>query len=111
MSYPLILATPGMNGFAEAVDEERQRQIRKFGDQRLPNGTGHEAQVAAADFARQVCDAALADGTATYALVFTEEAAEALAESDPVKLRAELVQVAAVCAKWVDDLDRQANGN
>ncbi|MEY9934267.1 hypothetical protein ABH926_008932 [Catenulispora sp. GP43] len=34
-----------------------------------------------------------------------EEVYEALAEVDPAALRAELVQVAAVAAAWVEDID------
>jgi hypothetical protein len=37
--------------------------------------------------------------------VLNEEVAEAFAESDPAKLRAELLQVAAVCAAWIYDID------
>jgi len=42
---------------------------------------------------------------AEHAHVFEEEAMEVLAEEDPVKLRVELIQVMAVCAKWIADID------
>jgi hypothetical protein len=32
---------------------------------------------------------------------------EAFAESDPTKLRAELIQVAAICAAWIHDIDQR----
>jgi hypothetical protein len=36
-----------------------------------------------------------------------EEVREAMAESDPAKLRVELVQVAAVSVAWIEALDRR----
>ena len=39
--------------------------------------------------------------------VLLEEVYEALAEADPAKLRAELIQVAAVAAAWVEAIDRR----
>lgn len=105
MSYPILLSVPGMRDFAEKVDVERLRQLKKWGPQPLPDGTGHAAQIELAEVARRVCDAALADGKATHAAVLFEEVAEALAEVDPVRLKEELIQVAAVCAKWIADID------
>lgn len=46
--------------------------------------------------------------TVTWADVLAEETAEAISETDPVKLRAELVQVAAVACRWIASLDRRA---
>lgn len=40
--------------------------------------------------------------------ILLEEVFEALAESDPTKLRAELVQVAAVCVAWCEAIDRRS---
>lgn len=37
-----------------------------------------------------------------------EEVLEAFAEADPDRLRAELVQVAAVATKWIQALDRRS---
>ena len=105
MSYPKIFVTPGVADFAEAVDDERQRQIKLWGPQPLPDGTGSPEQIEAADIARQNCQDAFADGEGTHAYVMIEEACEVLAETDPVKLKAELIQLAAVCAKWIDDID------
>jgi len=43
--------------------------------------------------------------------ILTEEFAEAMAETDRAKLRAELVQVAAAAVAWIEDLDsRSADG-
>lgn len=96
----------GVAQFARSVDEERTRQMEKWGDQRLPDGT-HEIFRANADRARQVCDIAAAAGYVTWQQILIEEVCEAFTETDPTKLREELVQCAAVIAAWVYDIDRR----
>ncbi|MEU0656086.1 hypothetical protein ABZ485_28110 [Streptomyces albogriseolus] len=105
MSYPTLFTTPGVRAFAEEIDAERQRQLAKFGDQHHPDGTGYPSSDTEADLQRHRCQAAFREGRGTWEHVLTEEVAEALAESDPDKLRAELIQVAAVCAAWIADID------
>ncbi|MFE6426770.1 hypothetical protein ACFVOB_15030 [Streptomyces rochei] len=105
MGYPALFTTPGVRQFAEEVDAERQRQLAKFGDQHHPDGTGYEGSEGHADFWRKRCEDAFADEEGTWGHVLLEEVFEAMAEADPVRLRAELVQVAAVCAGWIADLD------
>lgn len=110
MTYPRIFQTPGVADFAGAVDDERQRQLLKWGPQPLPDGTGLPEQVESAEYVRQMCEDAFADGEGTHAFVMIEEAYEVLAESDPVKLKMELIQLAAVCAKWIADIDARPSG-
>ncbi|MFJ3037755.1 hypothetical protein [Streptomyces tendae] len=105
MSYPTIFTTPGVRQFAEDVDAERQAQLAKFGDQHHPDGTGTIAHIDQADRVRAKVDQAAAEGTQTWGNILAEEVAEVFAESGPDRLRAELVQVAAVCAAWIADLD------
>jgi len=105
MSYPTVFTTPGLRAFAEAVDTERQAQLAKFGDQHHPDGTGYDGSTRHADFWRQHCQAAFADGEGTWGHILLEEVFEAIAEKDPAALRTELVQVAAVCAAWITDID------
>lgn len=115
MSYPTLFSTPGVKTFAEAIDQERARQYAKFGDQRHPDGTGPRTASwgalthadLAANEARTRCQRAAERGNLTWRHVLNEEVAEAFAESDPAKLRAELLQVAAVCAAWVYDIDQR----
>jgi hypothetical protein len=107
---------------------ERHRQDEKWGEQNHPDGTGpgapvlfgtwlmlappdalHEARaqrLAAA--ATESTDAAAANGAVTWTDILLEEVLEALAEDDPVKLRVELIQVAAVAQQWVSAIDRRA---
>ncbi|MFJ8023339.1 hypothetical protein [Streptomyces sp. NPDC096311] len=105
MSYPLVFANPGVRQFAEEVDAERGRQIAKFGDQHHPDGTGLPVYEHAARRYREQADRNAASGVLAWRDVLLEEVYEALAEADPAALRAELVQVAAVCAAWIADID------
>ncbi|MFZ3558139.1 hypothetical protein [Streptomyces sp. BH055] len=127
--YPSLFTTPGVKAFAEEVDAERQRQLQKFGEQHHPDIEArdipivtHHYYASRADIWKQVnaeratpaiggrcvtCPGN-ADGPHTHIAwdgILLEEVYEALAESDPAKLRAELIQTAAVCAAWVADID------
>lgn len=97
------------------VAEERARQHEKWGEQNHPNGSGiglgipsPVGTVGAADQARALCQIAAREGRVTYAHIAFEEVAEAFAETDPAKLRAELVQAAAVLVAWIEKIDRDA---
>ncbi len=90
------------------IAAERQRQHAKWGDQsNLPDGTGPQ-WADDADTARRLCDLAMRGGYVKWRHILREEVAEAFAESDPDRLRAELVQVAAVCVQWIEAIDRRA---
>ncbi|MFF0295572.1 hypothetical protein ACFYST_06175 [Kitasatospora sp. NPDC004614] len=116
--YPALFSTPGMKQFAEEVDAECQAQITKFGDQCHPNLTGtpisrNDARLLFAKYAANYRDINNGsfdprdpDRRLDWTGILLEEVYEAVAEADPAKLRAELIQVAAVCAAWVHDLDR-----
>lgn len=85
---------------------ERQRQDAKWGEQNHPDDTSVDDEPWA-DWAREDCDRAARDGKLTWRLILGEEVWEAFAETDPVKLRAELIQVAAVAVNWVEAIDRR----
>jgi hypothetical protein len=90
------------------VAAERLRQDAKWGEQNHPDGTGiTPEQQKLADVARSMCQQVFAEGRGDWAHVLMEEVREALAESDPAKLRVELVQVAAVSVAWIEALDRR----
>jgi hypothetical protein len=98
---------PGVATFVTDVRAERRRQLEKWGDQRHPNGTGVTPQQRElADVARAACQQVFAEGDGTWAHVLMEEVCEALAESEVMRLREELIQVAAVCAAWIWNLDQ-----
>ena len=116
------------------VNAERVRQDAKWGEQNHPDGTGPDVTVwiesvtptpneprrktshafRAADLAegmRARCKRAPEEGGDTYERILTEEWAEALAESDPARLREELIQVAAVAVAWVEAIDRRGSAS
>ena len=85
---------------------ERLRQDAKWGIQNHPNGTGMTVDRDRADKARHVCDVMFRSGMGSWRDILHEEVQEAFAEHDPVKLREELIQVAAVALAWVENIDR-----
>ncbi len=107
MSYPRIFATPGVGDFAEAVDDERRRQLKKWGDQRHPDGAGGQKARLLADEAREHCQRLAAEGDADWRSILLEEVYEALAEGCADELEAELIQCAAVIQAWVWDIRRR----
>lgn len=90
-----------------AIARERDAQNEKWGEQNHPDGTGGLGRVADAAGARHWCQMQAAENTVTWSDILEEEIAEALAESDPVKLRDELVQSGAVIVAWIEALDRR----
>lgn len=95
------------------VIHERAAQHRKWGQQDHPDGTGPDLVWAytgpaayVAETAQSECQRLTAEGCVTFADIFLEEVAEALAEADPVRLRTELIQAAAVAIQWVEKIDR-----
>lgn len=98
-------ATPGLARHMVEVDTERQRQLAKWGDQHHPDGTGWQKFGETAQRWKDACDEAHAAGSTTWAPILLEEVFEALEEDDPVKLRTELVQCAAVIQAWISDID------
>lgn len=89
------------------IVNERDAQDALFGVQDLPDGTRADRFRPMADINRRACDEAFKYGRGTYRHVFLEEVYEALAESDPAKLRAELIQAVAVGVKWLEAIDRR----
>ncbi|WP_051734993.1 MULTISPECIES: hypothetical protein [Streptomyces] len=104
--YPTLFTTPGLTHFAQELDAERGRQLQKWGDQRHRDGT-NLANDGWAAHAKAQCQNAADEDRLTWAHILQEEFTEVMAETNPARLRAELIQVAAVCAAWVSDLDRR----
>jgi hypothetical protein len=85
---------------------ERGRQDDKFGEQHHPDGTEDGIyQTTVADNARTWCQITANTGSVTWRDILNEEIQEAFAEVAPAKLRAELIQSAAVLVAWVEDID------
>lgn len=105
------------------VNEERTDQDAKWGQQDHADGTGGETTVFGESFRDftnvfrswndQEFDFDRDTGkwvphVTTWAPVLLEEVFEACEETDPQKLRAELIQVAAVAVAWVESIDRRS---
>lgn len=98
------------------VQAERDRQDAKWGEQNHRDGTGPDrvwAFTGPAAFVAKTAREAVnqlaeeGDGYLSWMDIALEEFAEAAAESDPAKLRAELIQVAAVATAWAAAIDRR----
>jgi hypothetical protein len=89
-----------------AINAERWRQHAKWGVQNHPDGTGdlHRCE---AEVLREDCQVAFERGYVTWRHILAEEVAEAFAEEHPERLRAELIQVAAVVVAWIEAIDRR----
>lgn len=101
------MRTPRRYLILEEVRDERRRQDDLWGEQNHPDGTGGETWASNADNFRALCDLKHKMGQGTWLDILLEEAFEASAEDDPDKLRAELIQVAAVATAWVEAIDRR----
>ncbi|MCA2331883.1 hypothetical protein JF714_15680 [Mycobacterium avium] len=91
----------------DLVFAEREAQDAQWGEQNHPDGTGTESLKYLAGVAKRDCQRAALDGRLTYRHILDEEVAEAFAETDPIKLKTELIQVAAVAVAWVEKLIRE----
>ncbi|QCX81095.1 hypothetical protein C9F11_37560 [Streptomyces sp. YIM 121038] len=96
-----------LNTVLVEIRTERTRQDTTFGEQNHRDGTGGPVMRARADKARAQCQHLAANGGPDWRAILLEEVYEALAEEDPARLRAELVQVAAVAVAWVQAIDRR----
>jgi hypothetical protein len=107
------------------IAQERDRQDEKWGEQnhpvRWPESTYEDRQLyhTVADGwkernTRRVAIAnaqgATPDRNCSWDGILLEEVYEALAETDPVKIRAELVQAGAVVVAMIESLDRNGLG-
>jgi hypothetical protein len=102
------------NATLSEVQEERARQDARFGEQNHPDIGGRVPEVQRSDYTFDLVQIRKREnrmrvvGRLGWDLILLEEVYEALAESDPALLRAELVQVAAVAAAWIEAIDRRA---
>jgi len=114
-------ATPDLAEVLREIVRERNAQDTKFGIQEWRDGTGPlirplyltdvnldlRSGTELAVIFREKCKTKYAGGTLTWRDILLEEIFEALAEEDPEKLRAELIQVAAVAVAQVEAIDRR----
>lgn len=88
------------------VFDERVRQHLKWGEQHHEDGSGSSGWGLSADLWKAYNDNQVQlTGDTDWTGILLEEVYEAVAETDLKKLRAELIQVAAVAVAWVEDID------
>lgn len=104
--HALVADGPTSHVLAE-IQAERVAQDAKWGEQNHADGTGSRVQKEIAESDRLSCQRQFAEKTGTWMDILQEEVSEAFAESDPLKLRAELIQVAAVATAWAEHLNRR----
>jgi hypothetical protein len=100
------IVSPGMIVLRD-IAAERAAQDIKWGEQNHRDGTGGHTLEVIAQASREICKHAASNGTVTWKMILQEEVSEAFAETDTARLRAELVQVAATAAAWIQAIDRR----
>jgi len=90
------------------IFKERRRQEEKWGEQNHPSGT-NEKWAEVADGMRAKCELKAKNGELTWRDILEEEIWEAYGETDEAKVRAELIQSAAVIVNWIESIDRRTN--
>ena len=103
------------------VAAERARQFATYGtNENIKDGTGRawlfplsQKSPAAieAEFRENYEAHETVYGAPTWVHLVREEVAEAFAETDPDRLREELLQVAALCVSWVEKIDQRTGRN
>lgn len=93
----------------QEVSAERDRQEAKWGPQDWPicSTLRQWAGALEAQYAKARCNEAAKNNRLTFADILDEEVAEVYAESDPLRQREELVQVAAVAVQMIEVIDRR----
>jgi hypothetical protein len=107
----------------EEIAQERARQDAKWGEQNhpsvsplsqhgmIPNPIALHLPISA-DCARQMCERRFREGNGSWTDIALEEFCEAVeVGNDDAKCRAELVQLAAVVAAWIECIDRRREGD
>lgn len=100
------------DAITDEIARERERQQVKFGEQNCPDAFLNQLYpIMSGDDARGICQHHFARGIGTWLDILCEEVGEAGDEAiagDEAKLRAELVQVAAVAVAWIEAIDRRS---
>lgn len=103
----------------EELFEERKRQVARYGhNEDLKDGTGSSVQWLlpyTADVAWGIEGELRVDyeeferenGCPTWMHLLREELAEVFQETDPDRLRTELVQLGALCVSWIEKIRRR----
>lgn len=92
------------------VFRERLKQSFVWGEHDQPDGTGGGRALDALKAVMNQVESNASNGTTTWYDALKARVFAALAEEDPAKLRAQLVQVAAVAVSWAGAIDQRSAG-
>lgn len=108
-----IKTTAGIQRIIIDALSEVERAVEKHGDWRgRPLGTDRGRYAVLRDVAQSAVNRTTSADPATWVEIITEEVYEAFAEEDPLRARAELVQVLGVVMKTIESIDTGiANGD
>ena len=99
-----------LNAAVQDVWHERMRQVKKWGEQHHPDLVMADVRQDFVELA-ELWKKRNGDATADWTGILLEEVFEALAEPESsAELEAELIQVAAVAAAWVEDIRSRRAG-
>lgn len=108
---PTTLTVKTTEGNARIVLDmlgEIERSTEKHGVQRHHTiGFSNPDAAPFRDLVQKQVDEGMKDGTVTWEQIIQEEFMEAVVETEPAAIRAELVQMLAVVAKTIDAIDAQ----
>lgn len=113
MSSPHHLGPLAPRRILDEVFVERIQQDKKWGEQNHPMIGGplpeprRRQWARQADFWKKCNDGRAQSGQMGFDGILLEEVYEALCEADPIKIREELVQVAAVAVSMIEAIDRK----
>lgn len=120
-----VLVPTGMAGPIQCVIAERERQMRKWGEQNHPHlcpvlttrpggaspqRFADDLGIPSAAMAKAYCARECANGNGNWGLILTEEHCEmieAAALGDLKALREELSHVAAVAVAWIEQINKE----
>lgn len=91
----------------EAVKEEQDRQVKLWGIQNHPDGTGLAGDGKRSDDFKNLMKILAEDGLLTWRDILYEEVLEVFEKTNPLELQEELIQVAAVAASWAEAISRR----
>lgn len=95
---------------------ERDRQIKKWGEQNHPSVSTftkdphrlcEDYEIPGEERAKFLCRTHADRGDATWTHIAIEELSEAVCANSEKDRRQELIQLAAVCIAWIDCIDRK----
>lgn len=99
-------------GIFKELEAERIRQDAKFGNQTqnldVDPTESQEFRLFKEKAARRRCQDDFKNGMGSWQVILQEELMEACAAPDEQSRRTELVQLAAVCVAWIENIDRRA---